>query len=73
VAARGRAAHDLAVVGSTGPLRVEPALAAELGATVNVGDVARTLGRQAAWSRVQVDGDREGWIETERLRSLGAD
>jgi uncharacterized protein YgiM (DUF1202 family) len=34
--------------------------------------VARVLGRQSVWSRIALDGGREGWIESERLAPLDA-
>ena len=51
-------------------MRDEPALAASPGSTVHTGEIARTLGRQSAWTRVRMDDGREGWMETERLRAL---
>ena len=63
---------DLAVVRRDGPLHSEPALGAEPSAPVQTSDVAHVLGRQHAWSRVRLDGGREGWIESERLESLDA-
>jgi hypothetical protein len=69
----GRRARDLAVVASVGPVRDEPALAAAPGATVHTGEIARTLGVQNAWTRVRMDDGREGWMESERLRTLAAE
>jgi hypothetical protein len=63
-------ARDLAVVRRDGPLRAEPALGAEPAAPLHVSDVARVVARQHAWSRVRLDGDREGWIESDRLVPL---
>jgi hypothetical protein len=65
-------ARDLAVVRREGPLRAEPALGAEASAPLHVSDVARVVGRQHAWSRVRLDGEREGWIESDRLVPLTA-
>ncbi|MFL5577070.1 MAG: hypothetical protein ACJ79S_13990 [Gemmatimonadaceae bacterium] len=74
VAARGLAsacaAHGLAVVEDRGPLRALPALSADQGAALVPGDVARILSREGAWARVALDGEREGWIEWERLVPL---
>jgi hypothetical protein len=28
------------------------------------------VGQQGVWTRVQLDGDRDGWIETARLVSI---
>ncbi len=63
--------RDLAVVTDPGPLRTLPALGAEGGAVPLVGEVARVVQRQGVWTRVSLDGDREGWIASERLESLG--
>jgi hypothetical protein len=65
-----RGAEDRAVVSEAGALRPLPALAAEEGAAVLAGDVAQTLRRQGAWTRVRLARGREGWIESERLVSL---
>ncbi|MDF1504945.1 SH3 domain-containing protein, partial [Roseisolibacter sp. H3M3-2] len=65
-------AESLAVVRRDGSLRTEPALGADPTAPVQASDVARVVGRQNAWVRVQLDGDREGWVESDRLVSLAA-
>jgi tetratricopeptide (TPR) repeat protein len=62
--------RDLAVVRDDGAARVEPALAADQSAPVQVSDVAHVVARQNAWSRVRLDGGREGWIESQRLAPL---
>ena len=36
------------------------------------GEVAVVRGRQGAWTRLAADGEREGWMESERLISLEA-
>jgi tetratricopeptide (TPR) repeat protein len=69
--AAGLAAHRLAVVEDRGPLRTLPALAADEGAALVPGDVARVEQRQGAWARVALDGEREGWVEWDRLVPLG--
>jgi hypothetical protein len=61
------AAADLSVFADEGDLRVLPALSAERAQHASTGEVARTLSRQGAWTRVRLDGDREGWVETDRL------
>jgi hypothetical protein len=61
-----------AVVTLGGPLRDGPSLAAEPGHAADRTDVARVLGRQAAWVRVALDGGRDGWIESARLVALDA-
>ncbi len=63
--------RDLAVVIDPGPLRTLPALGSEGGAVPMVGEVARVVERQGVWTRVALDGDREGWIASERLALLG--
>jgi hypothetical protein len=63
--------RDLAVVVDPGPLRALPALGAEGGAVPMVGEVARVVQRQGVWTRVSLDGDRDGWIASERLAPLG--
>jgi tetratricopeptide (TPR) repeat protein len=62
----------LAVVVTAGPLRTEPALAAEPGQPADPTDVARVTARQGTWSRVALDGRRDGWIESARLAPLDA-
>ncbi len=63
-------AARLAVVVAGGPLRTEPALAADPGQPADRTDVARVLARQGTWSRVALDGARDGWIESARLVPL---
>lgn len=68
-----RAAADpagLAVVATAGALRTEPALDADPGPPTDLTDVARVRQQQGVWSRVTLDGDREGWIESRRLVPL---
>lgn len=63
--------RDLVVITDPGPLRTLPALGAEGGAIPLVGEVARVVQRQGVWTHVALDGDREGWIASERLAPLG--
>ena len=63
--------RDLAVVTDPGALRALPALGSEGGAVPLVGEVARVVQRQGVWTRVSLDGDRDGWIASERLAPLG--
>lgn len=63
-------AHHLAVVDRGVALYASPALDADHVGRVEAGDVARAVSRQGAWTHVQLDGDREGWIETGRLISI---
>lgn len=60
----------LAVVATAGPLRIEPALDADPGPPADLTDVARVRQQHGVWSRVTLDGDREGWIENRRLVPL---
>ena len=63
--------RDLAVVVDPGPLRALPALGAEGEAVPMAGEVARVTQRQGVWTRVSLDGGRDGWIASERLAPLG--
>jgi hypothetical protein len=65
--------RDLAVVADPGPLRALPALGAEGGAVPIVGEVAHVTRRQGVWTRISLDGDRSGWIASERLAPLGSE
>jgi tetratricopeptide (TPR) repeat protein len=66
-------ATDLAVVAHDAPLRVLPALAADRGATLRTGDVARVLEAQGAWARVSADGGRVGWMDAAALAPIPHD
>ncbi len=63
--------RDLAVVIDPGPLRPLPALGADAGAVPLVGEVAHIVQRQGVWTHIELDGDRDGWIASERLAPLG--
>ncbi len=63
--------RNLVVVTDPGPLRALPALGAEGGAVPLAGEVARVVQRQGVWTRIALDGDRDGWIASERLAPLG--
>ncbi len=63
--------RSLAVVVDPGPLRALPALGAEGESVPMVGEVARVVQRQGVWTRVSLDGGRDGWIASERLAPLG--
>jgi len=56
---RGR---GLVVVAHPALLAETPALGGERGAAVQRGEIARVLSREGAWSRVRLDGGREGWL-----------
>jgi hypothetical protein len=64
------AAKHLGVVSQGAVLFASPALVAERLSTLDAGDVARINGREGAWVRVQLDGDRDGWVEAERLTPI---
>ena len=64
------AGRRLAVVRHTASLSVDPELGGERGATAIIGEVVRVTGQQGAWSRVQLDDGRDGWIENAALLSL---
>ena len=63
--------RDLAVIVDPGPLRALPALGAEGESVPMAGEVARVTQRQGVWTRVSLDGGRDGWIASERLAPLG--
>jgi len=58
-------------VAASGPLRAAPAFGAESRLTLMAGEVAVVRGRQGAWTRLAADGGRDGWMESERVISLG--
>jgi tetratricopeptide (TPR) repeat protein len=65
--------RDLAVVMQPTPLRALPALGADPGAVPLAGEVAKVRERRGVWLRIELDGEREGWIPAERTRSLARD
>lgn len=65
--------RNLAVVADPAPLRTVPVLEDAGSAIPLVGEVARIQRRQGVWTRVVLDGDRAGWLATERLTPLGRD
>ncbi|OYV62290.1 MAG: hypothetical protein B7Z72_15280, partial [Gemmatimonadetes bacterium 21-71-4] len=65
-------ARGVAVARASVTLSDDPAFGADRGPTVVVGEMVRVLGRQGAWSRVQLDGGREGWMANEQLVALDA-
>jgi hypothetical protein len=64
------AARDLTVVRSTSRLSSDPALGGEAKGTAIIGEVARSIRRQGAWTFVTLDEQREGWIESSNLAAL---
>ena len=64
------AARDLTIVRSTTRLSSDPALGGETKGTAIVGEVARSIRREGAWTFVSLDEQREGWVESANLASL---
>jgi hypothetical protein len=64
------ASRDLVVVRSTTRLSSDPALGGGTKGTALVGEVARAVRRQGAWTFVSLDDQREGWVESSSLASL---
>jgi len=64
------AARDLAVIMQSGPLRALPALGADRLATVEAGQVVRTVELRSQWALIQLTPDREGWVERDRLTPI---
>ncbi len=64
------AARDLGVLRSSTRLSSDPALVGEARGTAIVGEVARAVRREGAWTFVTLDEQREGWIESSKLVSL---
>ena len=67
------AAHSLSVVAEPASLRGIPSLAADPGAPTRTGIVVRVIQRDGRWTHVAIASGDEGWIESDRLRSLGDD
>jgi len=67
------AARRLAVVAGGTTLYASPALGAERRSMLDAGDVVRVAGGDGAWARVELDGDRDGWVEADRLTSIARD
>ena len=64
------AAEDLAVVTSAGPLRALPALGSDRLTAIEPGQVVRAVELRSQWALVVFGGDREGWVERDRLTSI---
>lgn len=62
--------RHLAVLRQTIPLRADPEVEGEVGATAIIGEVVRVDGRQGAWTRVVLDDGRDGWLSSDALLSL---
>jgi hypothetical protein len=66
----GSAARHLYVVDAGAALFAAPALDAEHLQRLDAGDVALAVHSEGVWTRVHLDGDRDGWIESSHLTSL---
>ena len=66
-------ARTLSVVTDATPLRAIPSLAADPGAPTRTGNVVRVIQRDGRWSHVALAAGDDGWIESDRLRSLRRD
>jgi tetratricopeptide (TPR) repeat protein len=66
-------ASDLAVIAHDTPLRLLPALAADRGATLRAGEVARVAEAEGAWVRVTAEGGRSGWMDAAALAPIPHD
>ena len=68
IALAGRlSARSVAIVRSDAMLRADPAFGAESGPTVVTGEMVRVLNQHGAWSRVELDGGRQGWIPAQSI------
>lgn len=67
------AARALSVVAEPTPLRGIPSLAGEPGAATRTGIIVRVIRREGRWSQVAIANGDEGWIESDRLRSIRRD
>lgn len=65
--------HGAAVVMSATRLRAEPVLSSESGIEAQPGEVAKILGYQGAWTRVELGDRRRGWVDGQRLQLLALD
>lgn len=63
--------RDVSVVVSPARLRAMPVLSSEAGIEAQPGEVARVLGHQGAWTRIELSDRRRGWVEGQRLQALG--
>ncbi len=66
-------AHALSVVADPTPLRAVASLAAEPVAPTRTGHIVRVIQRDGRWSHVAASSGENGWIESDRLRSLRRD
>ena len=50
-----------------------PVLSSESGIEAQPGEVAKVLGHQGAWTRIELSDRRSGWVEAQRLQVLAPD
>ncbi|MDE3173946.1 MAG: hypothetical protein KGN74_12810, partial [Gemmatimonadota bacterium] len=62
----------LAVVRADAALAPDPGYGAGTGAAVETGEIVRVLSQDGAWTRVALDGGRQGWIPAQQLVALDA-
>ncbi len=62
--------REVSVVLSPTRLRAMPVLSADAGIEAQPGEVARVLGHQGAWTRVELSDRRRGWVEAQRLEPV---
>ncbi len=65
--------RNAAVVVSAAQLRNGPALGAETGAETIAGESVQIIGRQGVWTRVRLSDGRRGWVESQRVQSVGVE
>lgn len=65
--------RNAAVVLSATRLREMPVLSSESGIEAQPGEVAKVLGEQGAWTKVELGDRRRGWVESQRLQALATD
>ena len=73
IALGGRlSARGVAVVRTDTMLSADPAFGADQGSTVVTGEMVRVLTQHGAWSRVELDGGRQGWLPAQGLVPIDA-
>ena len=73
IALGGRlSARGVAVVRADTMLSADPAFGADQGPTIVTGEMVRVLTEHGAWSRVELDGGRQGWIPAQGLAPIDA-
>ncbi|HEX9564065.1 MAG TPA: hypothetical protein VF981_08845 [Gemmatimonadaceae bacterium] len=62
--------RNTSVVLSATHLRDVPVLSGDAGVEAQSGEVVRIMGRQGAWTRIELSDRRQGWVEARRLADL---